>query len=80
MENVMCLAVPAKIVEITDDKAVCDILGNKREANLALVEQVDVGDYVLLHAGYAIEKLEKEDAEATLSIFSELESEVDENV
>ena len=52
----MCLAVPAEIVELNDTEAVCEIGGVRRMANVAFVEDPEVGDYVLLHAGLAIRK------------------------
>jgi len=69
----MCLAIPARVIEIlADDVAVIDVGGVRREASLALVEDVAVGDYVILHVGYAIQKLDRIEAERTLELFSEL--------
>ncbi|NOY82709.1 MAG: HypC/HybG/HupF family hydrogenase formation chaperone [Kiritimatiellaeota bacterium] len=57
----MCLAVPAKIIELHDTEALVDIDGIRRTANVAFIEAPAVGDYVLLHAGFAIRKWSEED-------------------
>ncbi|MEM1550762.1 MAG: HypC/HybG/HupF family hydrogenase formation chaperone [Candidatus Bathyarchaeia archaeon] len=68
----MCLAVPARIIEINGDLAKVDFGGGViREANVSLVD-AKVGDYVLVHAGYAIQVLEKEEAEETLMLWKEI--------
>ncbi len=69
----MCLAVPSKIVEIKDNNiAVVDIEGVKKEILIDLLDEVKVGEYVLLHAGFAIQKLDEEEAKKTLEIFQEI--------
>jgi len=70
----VCLAIPGKIVDIDAEKerAVVDYGdGTKREANITLVE-VKIGDYVLVHAGFAIQVLDEKDAEETLDLFREM--------
>jgi len=68
----MCLAVPARIVEIKGDTARVDFGGRiVREVNVMLVN-AKVGDYVLVHAGYAIQVLDKAAAEETLRLWSEI--------
>ncbi len=67
----MCLAVPGKIVEKRGNKAIVDYGGIRREADISLVD-VNEGDYVIVHAGFAIQVLSKEDAEETLRIFQEM--------
>lgn len=69
----MCLALPCRIVELRDDeKAVIDVSGMRKEISLALVEDVGVGDYVIVHVGYALTRLDPEEAEKTLALFAEL--------
>ena len=67
----MCLAVPAKIIKINGDKAQADFGGILREVNVALVD-AKVGEYVLVHAGYAIQTLSRKEAEETLRIWKEI--------
>ncbi len=70
----MCLAIPGKIVDIDAEKerAVVDYGdGTKREANITLVE-AKIGDYVLVHAGFAIQVLDEKDAKETLDLFREM--------
>jgi len=67
----MCLAVPAEIKSIEDHSATVDYGGVSRKANISLVD-AKVGDYVIVHAGYAIQVLDKEEAEKTLEIFKEM--------
>ncbi|MBT9520754.1 MAG: HypC/HybG/HupF family hydrogenase formation chaperone [Dechloromonas sp.] len=69
----MCLAIPAQVVELRpDDNALVDLAGVKKEISLALVEGVVVGDYVIVHVGYALNKLDPEEAEKTLKLFAEM--------
>jgi len=67
----MCLAVPAEVKSIDGHMATVDFGGVMRTANLSLVE-AKVGDYVIVHAGYAIQVLDREEAEKTLELFREL--------
>ncbi len=69
----MCLALPAQIVEIDEatDSAIASLGGVKKEISLALVEDARVGDYVLIHVGYALNKVSEEEAEKTLALFAE---------
>jgi len=74
----MCLGIPGQIIEITDDAAmpmgIVDFGGVKRETCLVyVVDEVSVGDYVIVHAGFAISKLDEAEAERTLELFRELE-------
>jgi len=62
----MCLAVPMQVKTISDDLAHCEIDGVEREASLMLLDGVVVGDYVLIHAGFAIEKVDADEARLTL--------------
>lgn len=67
----MCLAVPAKIVELTGDTAVVEIGGVRRPASVAFIENPGVGDFVLVHAGFAIEKWTDEDVREYEAILRE---------
>ena len=68
----MCLAIPAKIVEVKGDNARVDFgEGVLRNVDIALVD-AKIGDYVLIHAGYAIQVLDKEEAQETLRLWNEL--------
>jgi len=68
----MCLAIPAKVLTIDNEKASVDFGGGVvREVNVTLVN-VGVGEYVLVHAGYAIQALEKEEALETLRLWNEI--------
>ncbi len=67
----MCLAVPGKISSIDGAVATVDYGGITRQANISLVE-AEVGTYVLIHAGYAIEVLDEEEAKKTLDLWSEV--------
>jgi hydrogenase expression/formation protein HypC len=70
----MCIAAPGKIIDIDHETSQATIdYGNKtiRKANISLV-QVSIGDYVLVHAGFAIQRLDPKEAEETLALFSEL--------
>ncbi len=69
----MCLAIPAQVVELRDgDNAVVDLAGVRKEISLALVDDVAVGDYVIVHVGFALNKLDPEEAAQTLALFAEL--------
>ena len=70
----MCLSIPSKIVEILPDNyAVVDTMGVKRKVSLDLMpEPVDIGDYVLIHVGYAMAKLSEEDALESLKVYEEI--------
>jgi hydrogenase expression/formation protein HypC len=67
----MCLAIPSKITKIEDNMAVIDVDGVRRECSLLLVEDAQVGDYVIVHAGFAISKLDEAAALETLSLLKE---------
>jgi hydrogenase expression/formation protein HypC len=69
----MCLAVPAKIVSLDGTSAVIETEGVRREASVALLSDVRVGDYVLLHAGFAIQKWSQEDVSEWRQIVEEME-------
>ena len=68
----MCLSVPAEIISIDGQMAKASVGGAIREISLQLVENAVVGDFVLLHTGYAIEKISQEEAEETVRLLKEL--------
>jgi hydrogenase expression/formation protein HypC len=68
----MCLAVPARVVEIDGDKAVADAMGNRWEIRITLTPEVAVGDIVLIHAGYAIAKIDEDEAAKTWELFAQI--------
>ncbi len=68
----MCLSIPAKVVTINGDMATVSLGETIINASLQLVDDIKVGDYILLHTGFAIQKLSKEDAEETFKLFEEL--------
>jgi len=68
----MCVAVPAEVIEIREHEALVNYGGVKKVVNTDLVGDLVVGDFVLLHAGCAVQKIDKEEAEYTLQIFKEI--------
>ncbi|MEW6571490.1 MAG: HypC/HybG/HupF family hydrogenase formation chaperone [Nitrospirota bacterium] len=68
----MCLAIPSKIIRIEDSKATVDVYGAQRNISLMLLEEpVNIGDYVIVHAGFAIQKLQEDVAKETLGYFDQ---------
>jgi hydrogenase expression/formation protein HypC len=70
----MCLAVPMRVISIMGDSAEVESGGVTYRTSLRLTPEARVGDYVLLHTGYAISVLEKEDAQTTLRLFKEMDA------
>ncbi len=70
----MCLAVPMKITSIDGFNATCEAKGIQREVSLFMLqgEPIDVGDHVLIHVGYAIQKISEEEAQSTWDLFDEI--------
>lgn len=68
----MCLAVPARIIEKNGDRAVADALGNRWMIRITLTPDIEVGDIVLIHAGYAISKVDPLEASKTWELFEEI--------
>ena len=68
----MCLGVPAKILETGDGAAVVEVGGVRREISMMLIDDVRVGEWVIVHAGFTIERLSEEEAEQTLALFREI--------
>jgi hydrogenase expression/formation protein HypC len=68
----MCLAIPVRVVELRGaDSALVDLDGIRKEISLALVDGVQVGDYVILHVGYALSRLDPDEAARTLALFAQ---------
>ena len=68
----MCLAIPARVVSLRGQMATVAIGGVTREASLHLLEEVSEGDYVLIHAGFALSKVDEAEAQETLRILAEM--------
>ncbi|WP_293005469.1 HypC/HybG/HupF family hydrogenase formation chaperone [Nitrosomonas sp.] len=69
----MCLAIPAYVEQLTaNNHALVNISGIRKEISLALVEDIVPGDYIILHAGFALQKLDPAEAELTLAMFAEI--------
>ena len=69
----MCLAVPAKVKEIHDAVGKVDISGVTRDISLMLLPETQVGDYVLVHAGFAMQKVDEKEAEETYALLNEMD-------
>ncbi|MHB8231935.1 MAG: HypC/HybG/HupF family hydrogenase formation chaperone [bacterium] len=75
----MCLAIPSKVIEIkADNIAVVDTMGSKRLISTMLLEEpAKIGDYLLIHVGYAMQKIDENEAVESLNLFREIESKID---
>ena len=72
----MCLAIPARVVELLPGlRAVVDLSGVRKDVSMDLVSDAQLGDYVIIHVGYALGKIDPEEAERTLALFAELSAE-----
>lgn len=76
----MCLAIPAKIVEIEDNMGTIDMEGIRREVSLLLLEDAKLGDYVIVHAGFAIHKIDEEEAMESIKLLREMASLLDQEI
>ncbi len=76
----MCLAIPAKIVRIEDNMGTIDMEGIQREVSLLLLEDSKLGDYVIVHAGFAIHKIDEEEAMESLKLLREMASLLDQEI
>ncbi len=78
----MCLSIPSKVVKVSDDKMMCtvDTMGVQRDANLMMMESdsVSVGDYVLLHIGFVMNKIDEKEALASIETYREILESMDE--
>ncbi len=68
----MCLAIPAKIIKIDDNMGTIDMEGTEREVSLLLLEDPKIGDYVIVHAGFAIHKIDETAAMESLKVLREM--------
>ncbi|MBS3741565.1 MAG: HypC/HybG/HupF family hydrogenase formation chaperone [Candidatus Cloacimonetes bacterium] len=68
----MCLAVPYKIISIEGNKAKANLFGAEKEIDVRIVDDIDKNDYVLVHAGFAIQKVDEKEANETLDLLREL--------
>jgi len=73
----MCLAIPAKITRIENSMGTIDMEGTQREVSLLLLEDAKIGDYVIVHAGFAIHKIDEAEAKESLKVLRELVSFMD---
>jgi hydrogenase expression/formation protein HypC len=69
----MCLSIPAKVEKIEGEMAVVSVGGTQYDASLQMVDDVNIGDYILLHTGFAIQKISEEEALETLKVFEEFD-------
>lgn len=76
----MCYSVPAKILEIKHDEAKVDYGGVVKKVNISLLDKSKIGDYVLIHAGFAIEKLNSKSAEESLKIIRDQMDKTDKTI
>lgn len=71
----MCVAFPMKVIELIDNNyAICEYEGIRRKVRIDLLKDVNIGDYVLIHVGFAIQKIDVEDAQKTIQIYKELQN------
>jgi len=75
----MCLAIPARIVDIKDGMGTIDMDGTKRQVSLLLLSDASVGDYVIVHAGFAIHKIDETEAMESLKLLREMAGMVDDD-
>jgi hydrogenase expression/formation protein HypC len=68
----MCLAIPARIIELKGDRAVVDAMGNRWKAKTTLLPEAKLGDLVLIHAGFAISLVDEEEAKKTWQLIAEI--------
>ena len=70
----MCLAIPMKIISVEGDTALVSLEGLEKEVDVRFLEDPRPGDYVIVHAGFAIDKLDEEEAQKTIDLFKEIEA------
>lgn len=69
----MCLSIPAKVISVEGEMAIVSVGGTEYEASLQLLDNVNPGDYILLHTGFAIQKISEEEAIETLKVFKDFD-------
>jgi hydrogenase expression/formation protein HypC len=82
-ESAVCLAIPGQIVEITDDAnrlASVDVVGVRRTVNIGLIDDVEPGDWVLIHVGFALSRVDEEEAAATLRLLERMGAEYEQEL
>ena len=75
----MCLAVPMKVISLQNETGIAEMSGVKKEISFMMLPEAKVGDYVIVHAGFAIQKLNEEEAQKTLALFREMAALEDSN-
>ncbi|MCX7716266.1 MAG: HypC/HybG/HupF family hydrogenase formation chaperone [Endomicrobia bacterium] len=70
----MCIAIPMKVIEINGNCALCEYEGVRRVARVDLVEDIKVGDYVIVHVGFVLQKIDINDAMETIKLYEEIRS------
>ena len=75
----MCLAVPMKVISLKDGMGVAEMSGVKKEISFMMLPEAQIGDYVIVHAGFAIQKLNEDEAKKTLDLFREMAALQDDN-
>ncbi len=68
----MCLAIPAKVIHITDHMGTVDMDGTQRDVSLLLLSDAQIGNYVIVHAGFAIHRINEAEAQASLKLLREM--------
>lgn len=68
----MCLAIPAQVLEVNGSTALVEFGGAKRKVNITLIDALNTGDYVLVHVGYAIQRMSPDDAKETLRLWEKI--------
>lgn len=75
----MCLGVPTKVIQIEGNKAIVDYMGVQKKIDISLLKNVSVGNYILVHAGVAIDKMDTEEYNEFNNLFEELKDAVSED-
>jgi hydrogenase expression/formation protein HypC len=73
----MCLAVPARIVELQEDRAMVDAMGTRFKARTTLLPDIKLGDLVLVHAGFAISRVDEQEAQKTWELLAQINEYID---